>query len=144
MFSQASIYLKGSHKKLSGWPKLLDPPPRSVLRDFQAGKGLQHHPAPTSVSASVIHNKIHGSPHIYFRKALGTRTSKIMIPGVKYENVPKEPGPFKVPVKLWRVCLETILPDFRMGPKSYQIICGTKYQYWTIFGSHSVPVMASA
>ena len=30
-----------------------------------------------------------------------------------------------------------------MGPKSYQIICGTKYQYWTIFGSHSVLVMAS-
>ena len=54
----------------------------------------------------------------------------------------KEPGPFKVPVKLWRVRVETILPDVRMGPKSYQIICGTKYQYWTIFRSHSVLVMA--
>ena len=30
-----------------------------------------------------------------------------------------------------------------MGPKSYQIIFGTKYRYWTIFGSHSVPIMAS-
>ena len=30
-----------------------------------------------------------------------------------------------------------------MGPKSYQIIFGTKYRYWTILGSHSVPVMAS-
>ena len=28
----------------------------------------------------------------------------------------KEPGPFMVPVKLWRVRLETILPDIRMGP----------------------------
>ena len=58
--------------------------------------------------------------------------------------ISKEPGPFKVPVKLWRVRVETILPDVRMGPKSYQIIFGTKYRYWTILGSHSVPVMASA
>ena len=61
---------------------------------------------------------------------------------LSYETT-KGQGPFKVTVKLWRVSVETILPDVRMGPKSYQIICGTKYQYWTIFGSHSVLVMAS-
>ena len=31
-----------------------------------------------------------------------------------------------------------------MGPKSYQIIFSTKYRYWTIFGSHSVPILASS
>ena len=42
-----------------------------------------------------------------------------------FQKCPKEPRPFKVPVKLWRVSVETILPEVRMGPKSYQIICGT-------------------
>ena len=43
--------------------------------------------------------------------------------------ISKEPGTFKVPVKLWRVCLETILPHVWLGPKSHQIICGNRYQY---------------
>ena len=49
--------------------------------------------------------------------------------GIQFFQTTKGPGPFKVPVKLWRVSVETILPDVRMGPKSHQIICGTKDQY---------------